>query len=303
MGEARRGGDLLEAEGWAMSIIDKVRDEKWLHWPRQQPILDNIRHKLSLAVVFNIDNVAKYVIEDNKQEEWERSDFPELALPFDVCWFEYSQPEYSNDNGKIVKQEAGIRIGDLAVLENGVVTVLRFVLAVGCQPFLIPFIHAWNTADNETGQAMAMACTEPVSEDVAREEVGKYEKAVGWGAMAPTYFAISLLHCKNVNAVDHEPSAQLNKKRIKRGHLPLMTFKTLEIGSMTRRLDAAKGESSDGVKQALHLCRGHFKTFDKRPLFGSIKGRFWWPAHARGDIENGMVAKNYALAGPEVTQP
>ncbi len=64
---------------------------------------------------------------------------------------------------------------------------------------------------------------------------------------------------------------------------------------MTAVLNSAR-EASDGtLRTALHLCRGHFKSYDDRPLFGRVKGRFWWSAHARGSISQGAVFKGYEV--------
>lgn len=43
----------------------------------------------------------------------------------------------------------------------------------------------------------------------------------------------------------------------------------------------------------LHVVMGHFKCYDTRPLFGRIKGTFFWPAHTRGSVERGTINKEY----------
>jgi hypothetical protein len=51
------------------------------------------------------------------------------------------------------------------------------------------------------------------------------------------------------------------------------------------------------MKQALHICRGHFKDYRQSGLFGRHKGVFWWDMAARGSAEQGIVDKDYRIAG------
>jgi hypothetical protein len=45
-----------------------------------------------------------------------------------------------------------------------------------------------------------------------------------------------------------------------------------------------------------HICRGHFATYtEERKLFGKYVGRYWIPSHARGNIENGSIEKDYVV--------
>jgi hypothetical protein len=56
----------------------------------------------------------------------------------------------------------------------------------------------------------------------------------------------------------------------------------------------------------LHICRGHFKTFtEEARLFGKYTGTYWWPAHVRGSVDEGVVEKDYRvrLDGGGLGQP
>jgi hypothetical protein len=63
------------------------------------------------------------------------------------------------------------------------------------------------------------------------------------------------------------------------------------------RSAGAHGLSTSGL--ALHLMRGHFKTFTPdNPLFGKRVGAFWWDPIVRGHAANGVRVKDYRMHAP-----
>lgn len=110
---------------------------------------------------------------------------------------------------------------------------------------------------------------------------------------ATTLMTISFMNCKNVALNTIQPSDRLNHARIKRGRTPHLTYKVLDIHPMKRILETEGRVAEVGLQKALHICRGHFKNFDDRPLFGKLRGQYWWDSHVRGDIKHGAVIKDY----------
>ncbi len=109
-------------------------------------------------------------------------------------------------------------------------------------------------------------------------------------------FAVSLMHCKNVDVEEVEPPERLSKRNQQRHGTPLVSYRVLEVGAMTRTLDRDGRSSEVGLGGALHICRGHFKTFtEDAPLFGSRTGTYWWADHVRGDAALGQVDKSYKV--------
>jgi hypothetical protein len=49
----------------------------------------------------------------------------------------------------------------------------------------------------------------------------------------------------------------------------------------------------------MHICRGHFKDFTEKGLFGDqkMKGTFWWHSYVRGTPHRVMF-KDYNISGP-----
>lgn len=105
---------------------------------------------------------------------------------------------------------------------------------------------------------------------------------------------ISVINCKNISLVNNKPSTKANRKRQKRGKLPLSSYYTITINPTGKK---QREQFDAGLwSNRLHLCRGHFKTYSKeKPLFGKIHGRFWWQPTMRGASKNGEIFKDYQV--------
>lgn len=126
-----------------------------------------------------------------------------------------------------------------------------------------------------------------------------------WGQAAITYshpflLGISLMHCRNVATVEERVAPQLLKKRKKMG-LPTIRFRTLQIDPFKAKVKAeTAGEKPESaIKRALHICRGHFKDYREKGLFGKYKGIYWWGMQARGSSDAGEVIKDYVVGKEE----
>lgn len=98
---------------------------------------------------------------------------------------------------------------------------------------------------------------------------------------------LAMLGCKNVHAVNREPTHTERKKARKRGFLPPYSYKVLNV--FLGEEAAPQGESQGGTHRSprLHTVRGHFKT---------IRGnRYWWRPFMRGKAEQGVVQKDYRV--------
>jgi hypothetical protein len=89
------------------------------------------------------------------------------------------------------------------------------------------------------------------------------------------------------------------KARQRRGKPYFERTYTLNIAPMKKVLNEDGQAAVTGIKQAFHLCRGHFRTYDEnsKGLFGRYKGTFWVPAHTRGDEQLGKIGKQYTIGG------
>jgi hypothetical protein len=113
----------------------------------------------------------------------------------------------------------------------------------------------------------------------------------------PAFFAISLMHCKNTKITPIEPPEKLLRKSIKKHGKPLCRYHVLNIEPMKAILRSEGNIEKNGLKKALHICRGHFKDYrDGKGLFGKYRDIYWWDSYARGDITEGAVIKDYKIS-------
>lgn len=81
----------------------------------------------------------------------------------------------------------------------------------------------------------------------------------------------------------------------KLGKDPFTRIYTLEINGI-RQLIKNYTNSDKLTKQALHICRGHFKDFSHgKGLFGKAKGLYWWGMQTRGSKDDGEIIKDYKI--------
>lgn len=115
----------------------------------------------------------------------------------------------------------------------------------------------------------------------------------------PVMLSVSFMHCKNVKRIENDPnielSRQVKRQMQRKNQPPLDKYYTLEIEPMKEVLRKEGGIEHNGLKKALHICRGHFVHYDEKPLFGKYKGTFWKPAHVRGGTEVGQIHKDYSV--------
>lgn len=103
---------------------------------------------------------------------------------------------------------------------------------------------------------------------------------------------MKLITCQNIRLIDNAPPLNVNKKRIKAGKLPLITYKTIQLFNSRSINTSAKNIWHNRI----HLCRGHFKEYpENNKLFGRLTGRFWWQPMVRGQNKKGIIVKDYKI--------
>lgn len=112
------------------------------------------------------------------------------------------------------------------------------------------------------------------------------------------YRALTFLNCRNVVLKDRPQIPSVYKHYEKRNKTPRLVYKEIEVAPVSYK-NAASAQHPNTQTRALHLCRGHVKTFTpEKPLFGRISGRYFWQPQMRGSKENGEVVKDYRLVTP-----
>lgn len=196
----------------------------------------------------------------------------QLRLPYPLCYFEISTI------GALLARETG----DAVILQG----FLQTPSGIGITP--VDFLTV----------------TDKHTKSISYYAVGKGgEEAINaWNAednpYAFVYLSIisllirglTVLNCSNVHCIDNPPPAQLNKKRLKNGRLPIYSFKTLHIRTSKTggRTESLADGSYDRNGPRLHLRRGHI-----RKLPSGV--RTWVQSCMVGSANDGMAFKEYTV--------
>ena len=117
--------------------------------------------------------------------------------------------------------------------------------------------------------------------------------------MFPVLLTLSFMHCKNVDLRPVTPPEKLSRKHRKQHGHELVRYHVLDVEPIRRVLDKYRKGTREDLRRALHICRGHFKTFTPdAPLLGRGVGTYWWAPHVRGSKETGIVLKDYRVGAP-----
>jgi hypothetical protein len=273
-----------------------------------QPInIDILEKEFDKAEIIKADNVARYLFSGTDQDEWDIfEDFPNVAPVFENMFIEYNFPldVLLKDRTIHMPEElGGTKIGVfIGVKENEPgPDDIRW-----CLNCFVWMKQSWMGGEIQLSPAyffiMVDKYGKPVSvrdgkvkycidKNYTREQADViYHRTIGhlWVPL----LTLSFMHCKNVSVVSNAPHRSPSGRN---RHSPRVTFKTLEIEPMKKVLQAEGQSDTEGLKRALHICRGHFKDYRERGLFGKFKDIYWWDSQVRGNISQGIVDKDYSV--------
>lgn len=217
-------------------------------------------------------------------------DLPCVAPPFQHCWIECQV-----DDGVWGVAWDAIDLS-LATDADFVARGWRPENLVGARWLLLGFLFVGSAAGARGPLASAVVFVDE-SGRVLRAAANP-RRSAGMdmmGPFCPSLLALSLMHCKNVRLVEGEYVNTPPAAPGKRARPEYVKHYTLEIDPMREVLRREGRLDEVGIKQALHLCRGHFKDYRQSGLFGKVKGLFWWAPHERGSADVGINVKDYAV--------
>jgi hypothetical protein len=278
---------------------------------------------LRRAEVLVVDNVVDYFYSGTTQEwwEWDR-DFPCLAPPFETFWVETLAPRHAVSEacgtmtppsrlchawGAIVegiewaslrRDRADTYLRSLPRLPQQPRWLLSFDLFVEPRKHDVFLFGKLLLLLDANGRVIHAEGGESGSTVVEYIPVDDWDLRAGLRKLLPPMLmpfalAISFLHCRNVQLVERRPSPELSRAHKRRRGLPFVRYHVLEIEPMKRVLRTEGKADEVGLRQALHICRGHFKDYRQRGLFGKHRAIFWWESYLRGAPGFGVVDKDY----------
>lgn len=114
------------------------------------------------------------------------------------------------------------------------------------------------------------------------------------------YLNLLFLNCRNIKTIIQSPSQKLQKKRRKKGKLPLFSYYALEIKDMRKKTTKPEGyiPTPSGIKQRYHQMPARIVYYSKeKPLFGNPKnvGWFAFKSYWKGDLKKGTILKDYEV--------
>lgn len=126
--------------------------------------------------------------------------------------------------------------------------------------------------------------------------------------LAPLYMALTFMNATNVGFRRVEPPSKLSRKHERRSGVALSRYYTLDIGGFSEALSREGDVERQGIRRALHLCRGHLRRYT--PERGGPGGKaieepmtVWIPPHTRGIADEGEVCKDYRVSPPSSGDP
>lgn len=243
-------------------------------------------------VAVYVQSIAKFVATDYSAEKiaiLDMKDVPNALPPFDTLFIEWV-PAGEDERSDVLIAGVLFQIATNAqVTQNGWNPDHKHIAAmhVYCNK-AGQVIYDGNYAKFECDKNGTM-----LPDSMTRVEGAEFYDI----PLAVPQMAISFMHCKNVVQYDATDTEGPSDKWRRRQRAPVIRYHVLDINPMKEVLRTEGGVETNGLKKALHICRGHFATYTaEKPLFGNFVGTVWKPAHVRGDIKQGAVVKDYSVS-------
>jgi len=115
--------------------------------------------------------------------------------------------------------------------------------------------------------------------------------------------SVQLLNCKNIitEVVDNTFKRKVGKKVKKVTSKKKFKYHVLNVTAPTSRKKYIKSKPTERTVR-VHMCRGHYRHYIDKPLFGKYYGRFWIQDHVRGNKKEGFLHKEYNIIPNEEIQ-
>jgi hypothetical protein len=296
-------------------VARKTFTEQLLLSPEVSPAT---KQEIRESFLIDATPVSDYMLKGSDQEDWRVDrDFPHIAPPYSQFFLEFTAPD------KIISKEHGEsawgnRSKSWAILGRGSEIKdigfdpnyqsqlekmnIRWALAI--QVFMRVDLDdlfmckgpLWQVQIfvTDTGQAalfpdksdvlmMSGPCGELIR--VIKESAAYHKKSLQEETILTQeslnpivhtgLLTLSFLHCKNVTVA---------VKKSERRYSGLL-YHDIDIKPMRKVLKTEGREDEVGSKNALSICRGHFRNYEEgRGLFGKHHGTYWVDWHARGKV-------------------
>ncbi len=249
----------------------------------------------------DVTNVAEYYFHHD-EEFWTLDQFEGSKPLFDSCWVEYRYPREVRSIAEGVHRVGAYDRGQVPyfgclvkALSNGYFDLtgsLYYVHAKGIDLGVSSSIQFHLSDDGKPDEYRVPKWMG--DDDQARATLAQY--------LHPILLAFSFANCSNVETVEVTAPAKLQRARIRREKMPLVSYRVINILPLSKAKSGPRVRTveSDGQGVALHIRRGHFAHYGPKygrgKLFGRLEGQFWIPQAAVGSLDAGVSVHDYAVA-------
>ena len=244
------------------------------------------------SVLIDITNISQWT-QLHEKDEFENSDFID-NLPWELSWFEWKLPKFYKKGGKVYNSKTTGIMGVLAFNsgEKNIYNLYSDIFQKRGVFYLGTMTIPLSNHKDELVVVNPLLAL--ILIDYGFDKQGILDFVAS--EVANVRFSTTFCHCRNIDYYEISEPEKLRKANIKRGKIPQETYKVLDIGGLKKQAKSNSKNESEEVKTALHICRGHFKTFtEDNPLLGRHTGTYWWPMHKRGSEKNGKINKDYRI--------
>lgn len=256
----------------------------------------------SKPMVIDINNVAQYYY-NLKDGNWDISDV-KLALPHkSICLF-YKQPQYINVEGKMLDVPERKDLVILGAMDDSDLEFHFFMNEFSLDTPICSIKMQVDKSHQIINNGKKSILVKPNNSYVEKmEEFGIPQKdltTLTFNSIGVLEYFFRFYNCSNVSVKKITTSEKLIKANKRRGGITLEKYHVLEIGNNKITVNY-KNTDKTGSRNAMHLCRGHFKHYsEKKPLLGKSTGTYFWNSHVRGDKKYGATKKDYKMGAVNV---
>ena len=276
-------------------------------WKRFHDLIcDSFREGAPVVFADNIDEFAANHLLDGDEYALNPSDVPNLVPPFEMFWLEWKTSVKQNSisgmsrvAALILGQDHGDKLADLKGEPRFVFTVRYFYELPWDSRGIGHPVQTSVFTSNGAGTLVNMFdCDDELltgvkyTDDDPRNGNGS-RRAHPFGMTV--LVALSFMNCRNVGLRDGVIPPKLNAAHRRRNGRSLLQYKTIDIWPVSKLMHLTGDVTRESARQALHIVRGHFKTYSGSGLFGKHKGTFFWGQYAAGNLSHGEIKSDYRI--------
>lgn len=295
---------------------------------QDQSLAHEIRRFLEEAVAIRVQNVTDYLVANEEGVLKTLRSFPSILPPFPFVWMEGTRSKAAGTTNSesitegclLIRQSANnpdafpvpnelrmvgaqwimsafyfVRFNDIANLHHHGISLDKAGFPA-CIAHIPLDEYGVPAHDQDHGICCRLQLNDMMTKEAAKHgERGNEEILTHFVSF---FFALSLMHCKNVLIEEVDPANDGQKKRRNRHQRPSISYRVLKIKPMFRT--KGTGALVGGSKPSMHIRRGHFKDYrNSEGLFGKYKDLFWWESTVVAREAKSQVVKSYEVSVPD----